>query len=92
MIYESSVRTSQGSHYASATKTKRLMLFRETLAVYWEIHTEYTDTVRISHETHYVSVKEPNRLMLFGKTVSVYCRTIRNTYVNTLHWQKAAFR
>jgi hypothetical protein len=37
------VRTSQETHYVSATKTNRLMLFRETV-VYCEVHTEHTDT------------------------------------------------
>jgi hypothetical protein len=35
-----SVRTSQETHYVSATKPNRLMLFRETVAVYCENHTE----------------------------------------------------
>jgi hypothetical protein len=39
------VRTSQETHYISATKTKRLMLFGETVAVYCENHTEHTDTL-----------------------------------------------
>jgi hypothetical protein len=34
MIYKSSVRTSQGTHNVIAMKTNRLMLFRETIAVY----------------------------------------------------------
>jgi hypothetical protein len=36
------VRTSQETHYVSATETNRLMLFRETVAVYCENHTEHT--------------------------------------------------
>jgi hypothetical protein len=39
------VRTSQGTHYVSATKPNRLILFRETIAVYCENHTEHTDTL-----------------------------------------------
>jgi hypothetical protein len=39
------VRTSQETHYVSATKPNRLMLFRETVAVYCENHTEHTDTL-----------------------------------------------
>jgi hypothetical protein len=73
MIYVNSVRTSQETHYVSATEPNRLMLFRETVAVYCENHTEHTDTDCTSQETHYVSVTEPNRLMLFGETVAVYC-------------------
>jgi hypothetical protein len=42
-IYKNSVRTSQETHYASTTKPNRLMLFRETVAVYCENHTEHTD-------------------------------------------------
>jgi hypothetical protein len=60
------------------------MLFRETVAVYCENHTEHTNTlcgqntvyinsVRTSQETHYVSVTKSNRLMLFRETVAVYC-------------------
>jgi hypothetical protein len=49
------------------------MLFRETVAVYCENHTEHTDTVRTSQETHYVYATETNRLMMFRETVAVYC-------------------
>jgi hypothetical protein len=45
----------------------------ETVAVYCENHTEYTDPVRTSQETHYVFTTKPNRLMLFRETVAVYC-------------------
>jgi hypothetical protein len=41
-----SVRTSQETHYVSATKPSRLMLFRETVAVCYENHTEHTGTLR----------------------------------------------
>jgi hypothetical protein len=70
-----SVRTSQETHYVSATKSNRLMLFGETVAVYFQNHTEHTDiynSVRTSQETHYVSATKSNRLMLFGETVAVY--------------------
>jgi hypothetical protein len=43
IIYKSSFRTSQETHYVSATKTIRLMLFRETVPVYFENHTEHRD-------------------------------------------------
>jgi hypothetical protein len=52
------VHTSQETHYVSATENNRLMLFKETVAVYCENHTEHTDTVRTSQETHYVSAAE----------------------------------
>jgi hypothetical protein len=42
----SSVLTSQETHYVSATKPNRLILFRETVAVYFENPTEHTDTLR----------------------------------------------
>jgi hypothetical protein len=44
-IYKYSVRTSQEGHYVSATKPNQLMLFRETVAVYCENHTEHTNTL-----------------------------------------------
>jgi hypothetical protein len=45
-MYKDLVRTSQETHYVSATETNRLMLFRETIAVYCENHTEHTNTLR----------------------------------------------
>jgi hypothetical protein len=45
IIYKNSVRTSQETHYVSATKPNRLMLFRETVAVYCENYTEHTTTL-----------------------------------------------
>jgi hypothetical protein len=45
VIYTDPVRTSQETHYVSATKPNRLMLFREPVAVYCENHTEHTDTL-----------------------------------------------
>jgi hypothetical protein len=44
-LYANRVRTSQETHYISATKSSRLMLFGETVAVYCENHTEHTDTL-----------------------------------------------
>jgi hypothetical protein len=44
-MYINRVRTSQETHYVSATKPTRLMLFGETVAVYWANHTEHTDTL-----------------------------------------------
>jgi hypothetical protein len=40
-----SVHISQETQYVSATKPNRLMLFRETVAVICENHTEHTDTL-----------------------------------------------
>jgi hypothetical protein len=38
---QSSVRASQETHYVSATKPNRLMLFREIIAVYCENHMKH---------------------------------------------------
>jgi hypothetical protein len=45
IIYKNSVRTSQETHYLSITKLNQLMLFRETVTVYCENHTEHTNTL-----------------------------------------------
>jgi translation initiation factor IF-1 len=80
------------------------MLFRETVAVYCENHTEHTntlcgqnaafwcvkDSVRTSQETHYFSTTKPNRLMLFGETVAVYCEN-HTEHTNTLCRQNVEF-
>jgi hypothetical protein len=58
------VRTSQETHYVSATEPNRLMLFVETVTVFCENHMEHTDTVRTSQQTPYVSATEPSRLIL----------------------------
>jgi translation initiation factor IF-1 len=39
------VRTSQETHYISATETNRLILFGETVAVYCENHMEHNNTL-----------------------------------------------
>jgi hypothetical protein len=70
-MYEDSVRTSQETHYISATEPNRLMLLGETVAVYCENRTKHIDSVRTSQETHYVSYIETNRLVLFRETVAV---------------------
>jgi hypothetical protein len=57
--------------HVSATKTNRLMLFGETVAVYCENHEEHTNTVHTSLETHYGSATNTNRLTLFGETIAV---------------------
>jgi hypothetical protein len=45
IIYKNLVRTSQETHYVTATKPNRLMLLRETVAVYCENHMEYTNAL-----------------------------------------------
>jgi predicted Zn-dependent protease with MMP-like domain len=86
-IYTNSVRTSLETHYFFATEPNRLMLFRETVAVYCENHMEhiqiYTNSVRTSQETHDISAAEPNRLMLFRETIAVYCENhMEHRYTN----------
>jgi hypothetical protein len=41
IVYKDPVRFSHETYYVSAKKTNRLILFRETVAVYCENHTEY---------------------------------------------------
>jgi hypothetical protein len=48
-IYTNSVRTSQETHYVSATKPNRLMLFREIVAVYCENRTEHRDILCVQN-------------------------------------------
>jgi hypothetical protein len=61
IIYINSVRTLQETYYVSATKPNRLMVFRETVAVYCENHTEHTDTLcgqktqSVPHRKHITS-------------------------------------
>jgi hypothetical protein len=55
-IYTDSVRTSQETHYVSATETNWLILFRETVAVYCENHMQYINTM-CWQNTDYVKVK-----------------------------------
>jgi hypothetical protein len=45
MRYINPVCSSQETHYVSAPKPNRLMLFGEIVAVYWENHTEHTDAL-----------------------------------------------
>jgi hypothetical protein len=54
-IYKNPVRTSQEKHYVSATKHNRLMLFRETVAVYCENHVHMPVTkVTIRKQTTHI--------------------------------------
>jgi hypothetical protein len=45
IVYKNSVRTSQETHYVSATKPNWLMLFGETIAVYLESHIKHKNTL-----------------------------------------------
>jgi hypothetical protein len=49
MIYKNSVRTSQETQYDSATKTKLLMLFWETMSVYCENDMKHTDALCVQN-------------------------------------------
>jgi hypothetical protein len=66
------------------------MLFRETVAVCCENHTEYTDTDRTSQETHYLSARETNWVPLFREGVAVSCEN-HMEHTDTLCWQNAEF-
>jgi hypothetical protein len=66
--YKNPVRTSQETHYVSATQSSQLMLRK-----IWGFHSGdyeecrrlgYKNPVRTSQETHYVSATEPSQLML----------------------------
>jgi hypothetical protein len=48
--YISSARTSQEIRYVSATKINLLMLFKETIANYYENHLKYTNALRGENE------------------------------------------
>jgi hypothetical protein len=61
--YNISVRTSQETHYVSATKPNRLMLFRETVAVYCENHTEHVDTLCGQNARVHVCLKQAVRIV-----------------------------
>jgi hypothetical protein len=45
-VYTSPVRTSQATYHVSATKVSLLVLFRETVAVYFENRMKHTNTLR----------------------------------------------
>jgi hypothetical protein len=64
-IYKNSVRTSQETHYVSATETNRLMLFGETVAVCCENHMEHTSTL-CGKSAEFLDVKA-------GGTYSYHC-------------------
>jgi hypothetical protein len=60
-VYANSVLTSQETKYVSATHPNRLMVFKETVAVYCENHTEHTNTScgqktqSVPHRKHIIS-------------------------------------
>jgi hypothetical protein len=78
------------------------MMFRETVAVYCENHTEHTNTlfeqnaetlyIRIQFVPHrkHIFATKPNRLMLFGETVAVCCEN-HTEHINKLCGQNVVF-
>jgi hypothetical protein len=73
LLFTNSDRTSQETHYVSATKPNRLMLFRETIAVYCENHKEHIfshakargtkSQNTYTHTTHIGVITFPSRFM-----------------------------
>jgi hypothetical protein len=63
-----SVRTSQETHYVSATKSNRLMLFRETVAVYCENRMEHTNTL-LEQNAEFMALKQVVHWTLNGEFV-----------------------
>jgi hypothetical protein len=65
------------------------MLFGETVAVYWENHTEHTDTLCgqnaefVPHRKHITSpLQSPTGWFYLGKQSLFIARTIRNTQIH----------
>jgi hypothetical protein len=56
-----------GTQYVPATETNRLMLFGETVAVYFESHTEHTYTVRTSQERNTPPLQRASGECCLGK-------------------------
>jgi hypothetical protein len=65
--FKHSVRTSQETHSISITTTNRLMLFRETVAVYCENHTEHTNTLCGQNTKQFSPYLTGNTLRLHNK-------------------------
>jgi hypothetical protein len=61
-----SVRTSQETHYVSATKTNRLILFRETVAVYCENHTKHINTLCGQNAENFSMLKQVVHMVSIG--------------------------
>jgi len=92
-----SVRTAQLTHSVSVTQTSKLMLYREIIAVCFQIQTKHTKTlcgqnvelvnvkcsVRTAQLTHSVSVIQTSQLMLYREIIAV-CAQIHTKHINTL--------
>jgi hypothetical protein len=57
-MYTNPVRTSQGTHYVSATEPNRLLLSRETVAVYCENRTEHINTLCVGRLQSFSKLKQ----------------------------------
>ena len=77
------------------------MLYREIIAVCYEIHTKqiqlcgqnvelYINTRPVPRSKHSVSVIETNQLMLYREIIAV-CSEIHTKHINTLCGQSAEF-
>jgi hypothetical protein len=96
LVYKNSVRTSQETHYVSATKPNRLLLFRETVAGYCENRTEHTNTLQTNIRDFSLCLTgnilrfRYNAQLVHAAwgTVAVYCEN-HTEHVNTLCGQNA---
>jgi hypothetical protein len=61
------VRTSQETYYVSATKPNQLMLFKETVAVYFKNHTEHTDTLYGQNAEFFGILKQAQGMVISGR-------------------------
>jgi hypothetical protein len=81
---------SQEIYYVSTTKTNRLMLFGETLAVYCEKHTEKTDKLCgqnvefVPHRNSLILRFKAQPVNAVWGTVAVYCEN-HTEHTNTLY-------
>jgi hypothetical protein len=91
LIYKNSVLTSQKTHHVSATKTIRLMLFGEIMAVYCENYMKHINTLCGKNAaTLYVyrnsvrTSQETSRLRYKDQPVNVVCCKNHTVHTNTL--------
>ena len=56
IVYKDPVRTAQETHSVSVIKTSQLMLYKEIIAVYSQIHTKHINTL-CGQNVEFVNVK-----------------------------------
>jgi hypothetical protein len=80
VIYKNPVRTSEETHYISATETNRLMLFRETVSVYCENQNAEFQCVKAggTYSNHW-SLEDNSRWSFMGPKGSFSCSQGRVT-------------